>query len=155
MTILVLSDSHGHTEAIRQAILRQPKAQAIIHLGDGVRDAESAQRMFPQLLFYTVRGNCDFQEDYPLFSLLPTTAGPLYLTHGWAEHVKSSYLSLYAAAAQHRAVAALFGHTHSPLIQYCNGMLLFNPGSVGGYDGSYGILEIEKNTVTPYILHLP
>ena len=35
MRILVASDTHGDAASLRRAILAQPQAQVVIHLGDG------------------------------------------------------------------------------------------------------------------------
>ena len=38
MRVLVVSDTHGDVYALQQAVLRQPKAEVVIHLGDGYDD---------------------------------------------------------------------------------------------------------------------
>ena len=40
MRILVVSDTHRDQYALEQAVLRQPKAEVVIHLGDGADEAE-------------------------------------------------------------------------------------------------------------------
>ena len=39
MRILVVSDTHHDVFALRTAILRQPKAEVVVHLGDGEEEA--------------------------------------------------------------------------------------------------------------------
>lgn len=154
MTLLVLSDSHGDAEAVRRAVLACPRADTLVHLGDGARDAALVFGGFPEKSAHILRGNCDFWDEPPLCELLPTTAGRIYLTHGWAEHVKSEFTSLAYAAAERGASAALFGHTHSPLIETCNGILLMNPGALSGRHPTYGVLNIESGKMTPAIFSL-
>lgn len=60
MRILVVSDTHGDAYALEQAILAQPGARVILHLGDGAREAEDMETRFPDRTFYCVRGNGDF-----------------------------------------------------------------------------------------------
>ena len=60
MRILVISDTHGNEQGLLQAIEEQPSARAVIHLGDGAREAQAAADHFPGLPFYSVRGNCDW-----------------------------------------------------------------------------------------------
>ena len=40
MRVLVVSDSHGDSISLRRAILAQPKAEVVIHLGDGEVEAQ-------------------------------------------------------------------------------------------------------------------
>ena len=40
MRILVVSDTHRDQYSLEQAVLRQPKAEVVIHLGDGADEAE-------------------------------------------------------------------------------------------------------------------
>jgi len=58
MNILVISDSHGRRERIEEALARQiKKPDAIIFLGDGLRDITSAE--IGDIPVYAVSGNCD------------------------------------------------------------------------------------------------
>ena len=59
MRILVVSDTHGNDSSLRRAILAQPKAEVVIHLGDGEEEVQRARGSFPEKMFLQVRGNCD------------------------------------------------------------------------------------------------
>ena len=63
MRILVVSDTHGNDSSLRRAILAQPKAEVVIHLGDGEEELLRAKRAFPEKMFLAVRGNCDLGSD--------------------------------------------------------------------------------------------
>ena len=52
MRILVVSDSHGNDGNLRRAILAQPKAEVVIHLGDGEEELLRAKRSFPEKMFW-------------------------------------------------------------------------------------------------------
>ena len=83
MRVLVLSDTHRDRYALREALLRQPKAEVLIHLGDGAEEAQELCAGLPGKAFYQVRGNCDWG------SLLPAVGGALpggqaYFLHAWA-----------------------------------------------------------------------
>ena len=65
MRILVVSDSHGNDGNLRRAILAQPKAEVVIHLGDGEEELLRAKRSFPEKMFLAVRGNCDYASFAP------------------------------------------------------------------------------------------
>ena len=54
--ILVVSDTHGDEQALRQALEEQPTARMIFHLGDGAREAEAVAAGYPDRTFFLVRG---------------------------------------------------------------------------------------------------
>ena len=51
MRILVVSDTHGDEYGLCQTILAQPKAEVVIHLGDGQQDLELQKARFPEKMF--------------------------------------------------------------------------------------------------------
>ena len=65
MRILVVSDTHGNDAGLRRALLAQPKAEVVIHLGDGEDELQRAKRSFPEKMFLAVRGNCDMASSLP------------------------------------------------------------------------------------------
>lgn len=64
MRILVVSDTHGDENGLHKVLLSQPKAEIVIHLGDGENDVEVQKYRFPQKMFLQVRGNCDWRPVY-------------------------------------------------------------------------------------------
>ena len=59
--LLVLSDSHGGCAAIKRILIKESKnIDALIFLGDGLRDLEMALTLYPKLRAYSVAGNCDY-----------------------------------------------------------------------------------------------
>ena len=59
--LLVLSDSHGGRAAIERVLMKESKSiDALIFLGDGLRDLELALTLYPKLRAYSVAGNCDY-----------------------------------------------------------------------------------------------
>lgn len=154
MRILVMSDSHGNENAVFRAIGEQPEAQVIIHLGDGEREARAAAARFCDRTFHIVCGNCDYGAAFPTWDTAVYGGQRLYLTHGFAERVKSGLLTLLLTAQEKEANAALYGHTHLPLIDFRNGILLFNPGSIGSSDPTYGVLDCSPSGLLPRIVRL-
>lgn len=142
--VVVLSDSHGDEQAIRR-VLEKEAASVVIHLGDGEAEARRVAAELSHLTFHIVRGNCDYTGGAPARQLLSIGGVRFYLTHGYAEHVKSGLLRLSLAAAEQEVAVALYGHTHIPATDFANGVLLFNPGSVR--TGAYGVLEIDGGRV--------
>lgn len=161
MTALVVSDSHGRASKIIEAFERQiKKPDAVIFLGDGLRDFSYCE--FGDIQTYCVSGNCDMFSVFGAIraeeeALITLCGKKIMLTHGHNYSVKSSLTRLCMAAERNGADIVLFGHTHTPHSEYLpagdgkygvitkNPLYLFNPGSIGGYDGSFGILEIDRN----------
>ena len=151
MKILVFSDTHGRTEKMRSVILANKfDTELVIHLGDCFTDLAEIRNGFPEIAFLGVSGNCDrvFSEDYPLSSSITLEGVTLFFTHGHQYSVSGSLSALTFAAKSKKASVALFGHTHVPLIDEQNGVMLFNPGSLerprDGLPGAYGIIILRK-----------
>ena len=128
MKLLIFSDSHGKTAPMFSAVERE-KPDAVLHLGDHVRDAEALKTRFPSLPVYNVRGNCDPGADAP--EQLEITLGgvPVFLCHGHRYNVKYGTEKLLNAGWFSGAKLVLFGHTHRALLQEYEELTLLNPGT--------------------------
>ena len=149
--LLVLSDSHGGRAAIERILMKESKTiDALIFLGDGLRDLESVLTLFPKLRAYSVAGNCDYGALEPLDGLAAFDGVVVFYTHGHMYGVKYDLDTLSDAAAARGANVALFGHTHIPVAEQRGDVFLFNPGSCGRcYTGpnTYGILTLADGKV--------
>lgn len=139
MKLAVFSDSHGNVQTMWNIVdLERP--DAIIHLGDSVRDAEELERMIGNITVCIVPGNNDFYCDEAKEKSVRFDGLSLFLCHGHTVSVKMSLLPLATHAKKEQCQAALFGHTHRPFNEVRHGVRLFNPGSIR--DGcSYGIIR--------------
>ena len=152
--LLVLSDSHGGRAAIERVLRKESKSiDALIFLGDGLRDLELALTLCPKLRAYSVAGNCDYGALEPTDGLAAFDGVVIFYTHGHMYGVKYDLDTLADAASARGAEVALFGHTHIPHAETRSGVFLFNPGSCGRcYTGpdTYGILTLDGGKVTAY-----
>ena len=152
--LLVLSDSHGGRAAIERVLMKESKnIDALIFLGDGLRDLELALTLYPKLRAYSVAGNCDYGAREPSDGLAAFDGVVIFYTHGHMYGVKYDLDTLADAASARGAEVALFGHTHIPHAEARSGVFLFNPGSCGRcYTGpdTYGILTLDEGKVTTY-----
>ena len=158
MRILVVSDTHGRRERLRDVITRQGAYDALLFLGDGIRDVDEGTAGL-----VAVRGNCDgifLGADLPQDRMLTLDGVKIFMTHGHAYSVKSGGERLLAHAYALGADIAVFGHTHEPLERYVpvgtslpdgslteRAMYLFNPGSLGApREGkpTFGNIEIRN-----------
>lgn len=150
MRILVLSDSHGDTFSLRCAIEQQPTAKVIIHLGDGENDMQSMGNLNGLADVIQVKGNCDWCSNAPARFVYDISGTKIYCTHGYAENVKYSETQLIEAAKGFNASIALYGHTHTPVTNYVDGLYVVNPGSVR--DGSYAVIDLTAAGIVPVIM---
>lgn len=156
MKLLILSDSHGDTSQIVQAIDLHQEVEALIFLGDGTRDIDYLTDAYPQLRMYVVKGNCDLASFYPTEALAAFGGVNIFYTHGHLLGVKRGIDMLKNIARKRGADVALYGHTHYAQITQENDLLLFNPGTIGGFreSASYGILTIENGQARAEIWYL-
>ena len=144
--LLVLSDSHGGRAAIERVLMKESKSiDALIFLGDGLRDLELALTLYPRLRAYSVAGNCDYGALEPTDGLAAFDGVVIFYTHGHMYGVKYDLDTLADAASARGAEVALFGHTHRRELVRGVGTAatVFNPGSLRD-GGSYGVITIEN-----------
>ncbi len=145
---------------------------AILHAGD-----VCVQRVLDALAdvapVYAVRGNRDLILRLPLDRELTFEGVRLGLTHGhggWRRYTGEKVLAavvgyyhtrfLRQVRARFGGVQAIvFGHSHRPVNFVMNGVLMFNPGSLGPeyrkpHGPAVGLLTIDQGTVQGEIIRL-
>lgn len=126
--LLVLSDSHGGRAAIERVLMKESKSiDALIFLGDGLRDLELALTLYPKLRAYSVAGNCDYGALEPTDGLAAFDGVVIFYTHGHMYGVKYDLDTLADAASARGAEVALFGHTHIPHAETRNKVFFVQP----------------------------
>ena len=152
MEILIISDSHGRVDNLREVAERCKTVKEILFLGDGLRDIEAAWLDSA----ICVRGNCDMfgADDYPAERILRFGEYTVMMMHGHTYSVKSGFDRAAVAAAERGADLLVFGHTHQKTDLYLpdgseiGGVVLqkplrvFNPGALK--DGSFGVLTLRE-----------
>ena len=145
--LLVMADTHGNKAAIAAAISKFGDVDAIVHLGDYVRDVEHIKKLTKKKV-YAVRGNCDIVSRTPAERIIHIGGKRILAVHGHRQGVKASLLRLGLYAREKDVDAALFGHTHTPAEHLFEGIVLYNPGSLGeprGRKPTVGIITIDEN----------
>lgn len=148
MKLFVISDTHGHIERAIKLLPYLPDLDAIVHLGDFLRDAQQLQK-YTDVKVFAVGGNCDgVTSKLEAIKIIESPYGPLLLTHGHLHGAKKGIDRLLYQAGECNAKAVLFGHTHTPFYGVFDGISLINPGSLSFPDrqsqGSYAILNIDE-----------
>ena len=153
MKCLIFSDSHNYPYHMEKAILKNPDTELVFFLGDGLSDLEELYYRFPKIKFLPVKGNCDFRfivcgEAVSKTAEINICGKKIVYTHGDLYGAKYGKTGLCDLARSRFADIVLFGHTHTPDLEYVNDAdrpyYLFNPGSVGAREGNFGIMTIVE-----------
>ena len=169
MKIITVSDIHGRYERLQKVMEMHSDADALIFLGDGLRDLFRADAYSYPFTVYSVRGNCDVFSslsfdlaDAPNELTLNFEGYRFFALHGHTKGVKSTITNAIEAAANKSADVLLYGHTHIPCEMYLpaqtpyNDELLdkplyvFNPGSLNVSDDGkahFGIIQIKNGNI--------
>lgn len=145
MRILVVSDTHGDLRSLMKAVNAQPKAEVIVHCGDGDEQVQYLKQTYKDKMIVGVRGNCDWSSFLPSVETLRICGKTIFVTHGHLYDAKTGLYRITSAAREQKADILLFGHTHMPLCEYDDGLYILNPGSCKGYFASYGYIDITEN----------
>lgn len=155
MKILLVSDTHGNFQTPLE-IFKETGAEMLIHLGDEIEDAFTLETAIEHPVI-KVPGNCDPRAKEPRELLQSIVGHQFFITHGDLYRVKNGLHRLVEKAQSLRAAVVLFGHTHVPMIQKQDGILLINPGTlmVGSDARSYALLNVTHFKITSEIIYLP
>ena len=92
MKVLVIRDTHRRLQQAEKLIAHfqaHGGLGAVVHCGDHIDDARSLQKLFPDITFYMVPGNCDFEGMGSGTTLFAEIEGvPTLVMHGHKHHVK-------------------------------------------------------------------
>lgn len=152
MKIIVVSDTHGSYRNLKQVMLLNRDADIVVHCGDSRDEVDEIKIEFPDKVYYTVKGNCDW-EPLPMVEEFTAEGVRFMACHGHAYHVKYGLGELEREARERGADVVLFGHTHIAHDEYIDGLRLFNPGSCG-YGKSFGVIEVKNGQVLSNIAYL-
>lgn len=126
-SVLIVSDSHGLTEEVQ--LLKDRHAHEVdgmIHCGDSELDYRSAEMES----YIKVKGNCDFDDEYPDEVQESIQNMSFFVTHGHLFRVKSTLMPLSYRADERGAQIVCFGHSHIAGAEMVGGKLFINPGSI-------------------------
>ncbi|MGE6259594.1 metallophosphoesterase family protein [Heyndrickxia sporothermodurans] len=149
MKLLIVSDSHGLREELQQ--LKEKYAQtvvAMIHCGDS--ELLSSDEEVSEYLI--VRGNCDYDRQFPLDIKQKIEGNTIFITHGHHYNVKMTLMNLLYKAKEIGAGFVFFGHSHMLGAEMIKGILFLNPGSLfmprGRKEKTYAIVEKKNDSIT-------
>ncbi len=148
MKILVISDTHGDIRRLKQVLEAEGPVDQVLHCGDVCMEMRRLEEVCGCTV-NAVAGNMDFSGTLPYERILELEGHRIFITHGNRYGVNFTLGRLADAARELGADIALYGHTHVPLIEDYEDLLILNPGSLsyprqGDRRCSYGILELTQ-----------
>ena len=152
MKILVFSDTHDNINECIDIVNKTDNVRCIIHAGDHAQDAEDLAYIFENIQIHYVSGNNDPFSRAPFEKLVTIEGKKIFITHGHTFNVRQTRERLALRAKEAGADIAVFGHTHQSCDEYVLGMHVFNPGSMGFYPRTYGVIKIENDEIHTEIL---
>lgn len=156
--ILVISDTHGRSDAIQAVIAKLPFRPAmLLFLGDGLRDFNILDRSLTDGIdIYKVAGNVDiYSFDEPTERMVDVDGCRILMMHGNLYSVEYGQGRAIRRAAELGADVLLFGHTHkccsytvsASEMGSTKSLIVGNPGSLGEprdrMERSYGLLTVR------------
>lgn len=154
MRILVVSDSHGDKYNLIKAIDEQKSAEIIIHCGDSRGELSDLNLLYKDKMIVAVKGNCDMGSTLENTQTINVCGKKIFVTHGHLFNAKYTLLNLCLKAREEKADILLFGHTHNPLNIYDDGLYILNPGSLHGYNATYGYIDVTDKGILTNIVKL-
>lgn len=157
MRVGVVSDSHGSVQALQAAVDAAGRLDVWLHAGDYYSDTKwlSANTGIP---VYGVRGNCDFTKEGPLERVVELGGIEILLAHGHLYQVGYGLMRFSLRAQELGVSAAVYGHTHVPLLDRQGSLTILNPGSPTnprkGSRRSIAVMEIRGGGVDVTMLPL-
>ena len=153
MRVAVLSDTHLREGKSLPRFVWEHLTQIdmIIHAGD-VTHMGLLEELACIAPVRAVRGNCDgWDLSLPDRDIIECEAWRIGLVHGNAGKGNSTPERAYTEFRDLSVNLIVFGHSHTPFMEWRNGILMFNPGSPTDkrreLQYSFGLLEIQPGKV--------
>ena len=157
MKVMIVSDSHRQHGNLEKAIEREGKLDLMIHLGD----AEGNEFYIEQIAgcpLEIISGNNDFFSDLEREKEITIGKYKVFLTHGHYYYVSLGTENILEEGRSRSVDIVMFGHTHKPVLDIKEDIVLLNPGSISyprqeGKKPTYMIMEIGEDDNATFSLH--
>jgi putative phosphoesterase len=153
MRIAVLSDTHLRAgKPLPRFVWEQlTQIDMILHAGD-LTNMGLLEELSCIAPVRAVRGNCDgWDVSLPDRDVIEYEAFRIGLIHGDSGKGKNTAERAYSAFTDTSVDVIVFGHSHTPFMEWRDGTLLFNPGSPTDKrrepQYSFGLLEIQQGQI--------
>lgn len=148
MKVLIVSDTHGRHDNLEAVLEREKPLDLLIHLGD-VEGNEDYIEVIAECPVEMVAGNNDFFTDLPGEREVRIGKYRVLLTHGHYYYVNAGIGHIKSEALARGIDIVMFGHTHRPIIEEDENIIILNPGSISyprqeGRRPSYIVMDLDK-----------
>lgn len=152
MRVLVVSDSHGKNDDVKNTIIQVGKIDMFIHLGDVERGPEYIKSLV-DCETHIIAGNNDWDLDLPTEETFMMGKYKVLITHGHRFYSSVPRMEEYALKNGYDIV--MYGHTHVPLIHQGENVTILNPGSISyprqeGRKQTYLLIDIDTCGIAHY-----
>ncbi len=144
MKILIVSDTHRHNENLEKV----KPIDLLIHCGDA-EGSEDYIEAIADCPVFIVSGNNDFFSRLDKEMVVNIDKYRAFITHGHYYNVSMGVERLVDEAKHRDVDMVMYGHTHCPLIDIRDDIVILNPGSLSyprqiGRRSSYIVMEIDR-----------
>ena len=151
MKILIVSDTHRNEDNLIEVLEKEKNLDLLIHCGD-VEGAEDEIEHYAGCKTVFVAGNNDFFSRLPREMELQVEGMKVWVTHGHNYYVNANPEYIRKEARIRNIDVVLYGHTHRPVIEKTEDLIVINPGSLTyprqeGRRPSYAVLELVEREV--------
>lgn len=151
MKVLIVSDTHRNEDNLISALTQEKNLDLLIHCGD-VEGAEYEIEHYAGCNTVFVAGNNDFFSRLPRELELTVEDYKVWVTHGHNYYVNTNPEFIRKEARLRSADIVIYGHTHRPVIEKKDDLIVINPGSLTyprqeGRRPTYVVLEVEKKDI--------
>lgn len=148
MRILVISDSHGKNDDVKQVLEQVGPIDMFIHLGDIERGPDYIREL-ADCETHMIAGNNDYDIELPGSDSFMIADKKVFITHGHRFYVGMGMEHLKAYARENGYDIAMFGHTHVPFLEIEEDLTVLNPGSISyprqdGRKHTYMLIEVDR-----------
>lgn len=151
MKVLIVSDNHRDEYRLEELMnIYENEIDLWLHCGD----SEFGIHHPYWETFKTVKGNMDWENQFPAIRIEKLEDETFGLLHGHHHQVKTSLAPMAEVAQENQASIIFYGHTHVAKVDQMDGIFFINPGSISQPRGalrvgSYAIYE--KNGAEEFI----
>ena len=157
MRILIISDTHGRTNTIRDVLDTVGDIDMFIHLGDVCGDEEYIYDNVTCPI-HMVAGNNDWDSDLPMQEEFMIGRYKVFITHGHRYSVHYGTDRLQELIKYDGYDIVMYGHTHVPYLEEDpDDITILNPGSISkprqaDHRYTYMVMEIDDEDEVTYEL---
>lgn len=148
MKVLIVSDTHKRNDNFFRVLEAVSPVDMVIHCGD-IEGSEYAISAGAGCMVEMVAGNNDFFTRLPIEREFEIGKYRVWVTHGHHYYVSMGTERLKQEARVRGVDIVFFGHTHRPVVDLEDDVMVVNPGSISyprqdGHKPSYVLMDIDR-----------